>query len=276
MTFASAALAYARADGEQRFLGRLADHFGDKLLSEIDQASIDAAAIMLYPNGTAATRNRQVYSPMSAILKHAGVEKTLRRPKGWRSQPRPHWLRQEQAFALLASATAVDGRLGALLTFLLYTGVRLSEALRLRWDDVDLQRATALIRETKNGSPVTVHLPALALSTLANLAERRGSVFRLAKSGRLYALLAKAEKSAGLELPARSAFHVLRHSHATWRRLYTGADTTALTRTGLWKSREAASVYEHVDVTEESRKSDLLPTPKCAMGVRSIGKARKI
>jgi hypothetical protein len=40
----------------------------------------------------------------------------------------------------------------------------------------------------------------------------------------------------------------------------TGADTSALTATGLWKSRNAAAVYEHVDVSEEARKADLLPT----------------
>jgi hypothetical protein len=39
-----------------------------------------------------------------------------------------------------------------------------------------------------------------------------------------------------------------------------GADTSALVDTGLWKSRNAASVYEHFEVGEEARKSDMLPT----------------
>jgi hypothetical protein len=43
-------------------------------LREIDQAAIDGAAAVLFPNGTAATRNREVYTPVSAVLKRAGLD----------------------------------------------------------------------------------------------------------------------------------------------------------------------------------------------------------
>lgn len=271
-TFASAAAAYMNSGRDKRFLAPLIVHFKDASLASIDQAAIDAAAVELYPRASAATRNRQVYSPVSAILKHAGVAKPLRRPKGWRSRPRPHWMSQESAIALLQAATATDERLGALLTFLLYCGPRLSEALRLMWDDLDLARATAVLGKTKNGEPVALHLPPPALAALANLPRGRSKrVFELSKSGRLYALLAKAEKAAGIEQPPGAAFHILRHTHAMWRRQFTGADTTALVGTGLWKSRQAAAVYEHVETTEEARKSDLFPTPSRAKPVR-LGK----
>jgi integrase len=267
-SFAGAALAYMHAEGEKRFLAPLLRYFGETPLSNIDQAAIDAAAVSIYPNASSATRNRQVYSPMSAILRRAGLALPLRRPKGAQGKARTGFLSTEQAFELLAAATALHARFGALLTFLLYSGVRLSEALRVNWADVDLQRAVALIRETKNGKPMTVHLPPAALSALANLDDRAGRVFRLTKSGRLYKLWADAATESGLTLPPRSAFHILRHTHATWRRLYTGADTTALTQTGLWRSRSAAAIYEHVDATAESRKADLLPTPTRAKSVR--------
>ena len=261
-TFASAALAYMQADGERRFLAPLLEHFGETPLDMIGQAEIDGAAVALYPRAGAATRNRQVYSPLSAVLRHAGVAMPLRRPKGSQGKPRTDFLSQEEAFALLDAASAVHERFGALLTFLLYTGVRLSEALRVEWADVDFERAVALVRETKNGSSITVHLSPAAVTALANLADRTGRVFRLTKSGRLYLLLAEAERRAGVALPPRAAFHILRHTHGAWRRLYTGADTSALVQTGLWKSRNAASIYEHVDATAESRKADLLPTSK--------------
>jgi integrase len=264
LSFSAAALAYMRANGEARFLASLLRHFGETPLPDITQDKIDEAATLLYPEATAATRNRQVYSPLSAVMKHAGVERVIRRPKGWRSRPRVHWLRPEQAFALLASANALHARFGALLTFLLYCGPRLSEALRLEWADVDLAGRTALLRRTKNGCPITLSLPPIVVAALANLDADGGCVFRLAKSGRLYALLAAAERASGVELPARTAFHILRHSHATWRRRETGADTTALVETGLWKSRESAAVYEHLDAGEEARKSDLFPTPSRA------------
>ena len=103
-------------------------------------------------------------------------------------------------------------------------------------------------------------LPPKVVAALANLPSSGNRVFGLAKCGRLYSWLSEAETSAGVTLPARSAFHILRHSHATWRRRFTGADTSALVDTGLWKSRNAAAVYEHFDVSEEARKSDMLPT----------------
>jgi sugar (pentulose or hexulose) kinase len=40
----------------------------------------------------------------------------------------------------------------------------------------------------------------------------------------------------------------------------------ALVASGIWKSRNAASVYEHLDLSAESRKSDLFPTPTRAKG----------
>jgi integrase len=260
LTFASASIAYMNAGGERRFLAALLKHFREKPLAKIDQAAIDAAAVALYPESTAATRNRQVYSPVSAILRHAGVMVPLRRPKGAHDGRRVDWLRPDQAFALLDAAGAIHERFGALLTFLLYTGVRLSEALRLEWSDVDLTAAVALIRETKNGEPLTVHLPPPIIAALASLDRAKPRVFRLTKAGRLYHLLAEAETRAEIELPPRTAFHVLRHTHATWRRLYSGADTAAVVASGLWRSRTAASRYEHLDVTEEARKSDMLPT----------------
>ena len=111
-------------------------------------------------------------------------------------------------------------------------------------------------------------MPAPVIEALANLDKGKRRVFGLSKCARLYALLDKAEMLSGVTLPPRSAFHTLRHSHAMWRRLFAGADTSALVASGLWKSRNAASVYEHLDLSEESRKSDLLPTPTRAKSVR--------
>lgn len=89
-TFLDAAIAYIGTGGERRFIGEfdedtgkwkpgLITHFGETRLSDIGQSEIDEAAMLLYPTGTSATRNRQVYTPMSAILKHAGITIAIRR-----------------------------------------------------------------------------------------------------------------------------------------------------------------------------------------------------
>ncbi len=275
-TFASAALSYMQGDGEKRYLAPLLKHFGEKPLDEIGQADIDGAAVALYPDASAATRNREVYTPISSVLKRAGIEKRFRRPRGSRSTPRLHWLDEGPAFRLMDGAKAVNEKFGALVTTLLYCGCRLSDALSLNWEDVDLKNSTAFVRKTKNGDPVPLNLPPIVVAALANLPRtpirrgRGGGVFgSRSKNGRLYVWLEEAQKQAGVTIPDGIAFHIFRHTHATWRRRKTGADTTALVGTGLWKSRQAAAVYEHLDPSEEARKSNLLPTPKRAKPVRN-------
>src|SRR5262245_56398957 len=81
-TFLSAAVSYMQAGGERLYIAKLIAHLGETPLGEIDQAVIDGAAAALYPATSNATRNRQVYTPISAILRHAGVVLQLRRPKG--------------------------------------------------------------------------------------------------------------------------------------------------------------------------------------------------
>lgn len=267
LTFAAAALSYLQAGRSPLFVKPLLLHFGETPLAKIGQAELDGAAAAILPNALPQTRNRSVYTPALAIMRHAGVVKAIKRPK-WTGGKRLDWLRPPEAFKLLEAASEVDKRLGALMTFLLYVGPRLSEALRLTWGDIDLTRATALLRETKNGEPITVHLPPAVVAALASLDKTKRRVFGLSKCARLYALLDRAEKLSGVILPPRSAFHTLRHSHAMWRRMFAGADTSALVASGLWKSRNAASVYEHLDLSAELRKSDLFPTAGRVKGVR--------
>jgi integrase len=262
-TFASAALSYLQSGRSDLFLRPLVEHFGETPLDEIDQQAIDRAGAILGANRQPQTNNRLVYTPVIAILRHAGRSILVRRPKQSGATNRIAWLKPDEAFRLLSAATELDERLGSLLTFLLYTGVRLSEALRLEWKDVDLSQSTATIGKTKNGAPLTCYLPPNVVSACGNITQRGGlRVFGLRKSGRLYKLLSEAERRAGVRLPAGSAFHILRHSHITWRRLYAGQDTAALLEVGLHKSPRMVERYTHLDVTEEARKADLLPVPK--------------
>ncbi len=51
----------------------LVAHFDTFPLARINQAVIDQAARALYPLAAASTFNRQVYTPISAVLKHAST-----------------------------------------------------------------------------------------------------------------------------------------------------------------------------------------------------------
>lgn len=265
-TFASAAASYMKAGGERKYVGLLLRHFGDVPLSHIDQAAVDAGAAQLYPRGSAATRNRQVYTPVSAIMHHAGASLHLRRPRGSSGNKQTAWLWPEQAEAIFEEAHKIDPEFAALLIVLCYTGLRLSEALGLTWNDVRLTDGYAYIPDSKNGEPRAVYLPPVAVAALANgkLAghDPGGKAFRFAKSGHLYALLRTAAFRAGVDLPERSAFHIFRHTYATWMRRYAGADSQALIATGAWKDRKSVDRYTHTVVSEEAQRAALLPVGK--------------
>ena len=256
-TFASAALAYIDAGGDERFLGKLTDHFENRPIKSIDQAALDEAASAIYPEAAPATRNRQVYTPMIAILARAGVTTRFKRPKGALGTPRTAYLWPEQFEALVKAARAEEEELAILFTLICYTGLRLSEALRIKCPDVRLKDSYLLCGKTKNGDPRTVHLPPVAVAALANHPkglDRIDRVFRYVKNKWLYARANRAYEKAKLETHDEP-FHLLRHTYGAWM-TRAGAD---LVGTGAWKSKSAAAFYEHVVTTEEARKADLLP-----------------
>jgi hypothetical protein len=115
LTFADAALSYLQAGRSQLFVKPLLVHFGYTPLSKIGQAELDAAAATILPDALPQTRNRSVYTPTLAIMRHAGVVKAIKRPK-WTGGRRLDWLRPDDAFRLLEGANATDRRLGALMT----------------------------------------------------------------------------------------------------------------------------------------------------------------
>lgn len=297
VTFGDAALAYYKAGGEWKHLEAINDMTGpfalsDKLLTEIDQIAIDQAAAALYPFGTAQTRNRQFYTPVSAVLKRAGVKTQILRPKGWRGNKSTSWLDPDQARALLAAADSLDAEFGLLVRTLLFTGMRLGEALKAELRHLDIGRATLYLPTTKNGEARPVHLPPPLVAAFANqpprpgrasvcgrlgVAETKGRgrndagvpflkrrpesrIFRFHAGGHLRDLLKEAMKRAGLKFPRRQGgFHLLRHTWASGMRRYAGLDTSGLVATGAWKSHQSVYRYEHLDTSEEARRADLLP-----------------
>jgi integrase len=294
-TFLTAAVAYMKAGGERRPIKKLLDHFGETPLRQIDQAAVDAAALALFPDHTAATRNRECYSPVSAVLKSAGRDIRFKRPKGSRGRVIRKWLWPEQAFRILEAARQLDPEFSIFLTCLLYSGLRLSEQLAMRCDDVRLSEAFAFVPDSKNGEPQPVALHPYAVEALKthprglNRAGQR--VFRFVVSGALrYKLQSACALAAGLAKPPRwkrgkpkpvipphefdwVTFHSLRRSFATWMRRYAKLDDKDLVDTNRWKTIESASRYAQVVVGEAARKVSLLPAPTDVIASEFRGKS---
>lgn len=270
-TFADAALAYMNAGGERRFVVPLLRHFENTAARLIDQAAIDHAADAILPRASGATRNRQVYTPMRAILGRAGFGFDLKRPQGAQGNKATSWLWPEDAEKMFLEAGKFDAEFRLLLLTLLYGGgLRLSEGLRLGCDDVRLSEGFAYLPDSKNGDPRPIFLPEFLVAELANHPrglDRTGErVFRFAKGGHIYSLLYATAARAGVTLPERSAFHIFCHTYATWMRRYGGLDTKGLVGTRRWKDRKSVDRYEHVVTSEEQRRASLLPVPRRASG----------
>ena len=104
LTFKAAAVSYLEVAKDRRFVVRLVERFGARLVTEIDQADIDRAAAELYPKASRATKLRQIYTPMRAILHHAGIDRRIKAPNV--ALPPVSWPTEDSA----PPATSISGR----------------------------------------------------------------------------------------------------------------------------------------------------------------------
>jgi integrase len=294
-TFLSAAVAYMQAGYPRQYIQPILDKWGEKPLTEIDQIALDTAAAELYPRATPQTRNRQFYTPVSAILKHAGIERRFKRPKGWKGKKSTSWLEPAQAFALFAAADRIEPEFGLLCRFLLYTGMRIDEALSRPLRDLRLDRAYVYLPDSKNGEPRGCHLPPILIEAFKAQPPRsdapvprsaRGrfkgagrkapdagvpflerhpeaKLFRFYYGSALRKKLSRAIRAAGIPaFPRRQGgFHIFCHTYGSWMHRFGELDTHGLTRTGRWADPDSADRYVHTQASEEARRADLLPTP---------------
>jgi integrase len=230
----------------------------------------------MYPTASPASRNAYVYTPMSAILHHAGVEIAVKRPKGALGRIVTDYMTPEDAHAIIAAAQAIDTEFALLLKFLLYTGCRVGEALALRPEDVRLAERRAWVSRSKNGRPRMLKLRE-DLTAELGLHKPHGPTkfFRFRQGGGMSHYLTRAKLAVlGLPCPRRRAigwrqpsnrlefvnFHTFRHTWATWMRQYAGADLQGLVATGNWSSLRAAQRYAHVVARVEWDRVEDLPS----------------
>lgn len=235
VTFAHALTAYLEADDRsaptKAFLLKLLKHFGTTKIREINQEALDKAYVAVLRDGTAAqpaTKLRNVLTPLRAVLEFAAI-------RGWCDRPafdrprvkntRTRFLTPDEATKLIESAAP---HLKSLLIFLIATGARLSEALELSWENVDLLNGQASLWQ-KQGNERFAKLPPVAIQALVELNHRSGPVFRPPPrktrltvgyryngrigGGQIKRAWSTACKKAKIE---GATPHTLRHTYATW------------------------------------------------------------
>jgi integrase len=287
-TFAEAALTYMQAGGEARYLGPILQHLGPKFrLVDVTNDLVNRVAQALYPKAAPATINRQVVTPISAVVNMA-ADDDLCAPRRFRRRPednsRLDWLTPEQAEAALAVASERGRRF---LVFMLGTGCRTNETLRLDRADLHLDTCEAWVAEAKNDDPRMVRFPLRTRQVLATgWLPEVGCIFRTPKGlpyrlrgddgrglgGQIKGELDKIRTAA--QLPFLTP-HILRHTWATWFYAQT-RDFGALMDFGGWKKADMANRYRKIapaDLGDRLLKHGWDFRPSGAISVQGTGQS---
>jgi integrase len=223
-------------------IGRLCAVLGDRLLVDIRQRDLADAANFLYPQCAASSKNKQVFTPAAAILHYAAENDLcpyLRVKKLKERTPEPRAKRKEDAARLIAAA---DGKIKLLLVFLFSQGWRISDTLRLRWQDINLSEATVLYHITKTDEWITMPLHLTVLDMLRTEGSGVGYVFPWRGRGSVYRILKPLCEKTGIHFTP----HMARHSFATWL-AGENASTQEIMEAGAWRDHKSVLRYTRID-----------------------------
>ena len=164
---------------------------------------------------------------------------------------RDRWLSHVEAAALIAVCPV---HLAALVKFALATGCRAREITGLEWNRVDLNRRTAWLNHTKNGTPRGVPLNQDAVDILIEQIGKHSRYCFTYQSKRIAWELSNSAWHTALAKAGITdfRFHDLRHTWASWHR-QAGTSCDELKELGGWKSRQMVDRYakyatEHLTV----------------------------
>ena len=231
-------------------LRRLSETFGGKRLSQISSFLVEGHRQRRIKAGARVRANRElsVLKNLFSRCKEWGLfeggnpvvsVKLTKEPK-----QRIRFLEPEEEDRLLAKCKEP---LRTLIVVGTNCGLRLkSEALTLRWQDIDLGRRTLTVQAAwaKNGKTRTVPMNSLVREALQHLPRRSEWVFA-PRSGKQYTAVRgfrAACQKANLEDVTP---HTLRHTFAT-RLIENGVDLRTVQELGGWSSLKMLERYGHV------------------------------
>jgi integrase len=179
----------------------------------------------------------------------------------------------------------LDTAAGALVVFLVGTGVRPEEGFGAEWRDVDLERRMLMVRRAfakgrlkqygkTTGSRRAVPLRARVIEAVGRLNHRRGVVFQAPEGGRIdinnwrFRLWTPALEAAGIK---HRRIYDLRHTYATWS-LAAGVDIFTLARRMGTSVKMIDRTYGHLVAGADAYERELLDAFDQGPA-RSIGRA---
>jgi len=251
VTFTEAARDYINNGGEDRYLHKIIAYFEDRKICDIHPFDIRKMAESIYPNCSGSTRNRQAVTPSRAVMYHAYDRgwcapiriRSFKVDKPKRKQPASAiWL---TLFCRQCERDELE-HVSALVMFMATTGARISEAISLRWTDVDLTNRTALLIKTKTTGNSMRYLTddiTERMRRLQSVDSRNDRVFlytsRFSVAERIKAVCRRAE------IPYKSPHLCGRHTFATTA-IELGVDIGTAMAAGEWRSSKVfLETYVH-------------------------------
>lgn len=155
---------------------------------------------------------------LRSIMKFAKVAGNPTGGVVWAKEtPRREAMPPETIPSFLEALDKLKGDNGSdLFRVLLFTGMRKSEAMGLRWSDIDLENKSLRIDETKNGNPLNIPLSGHLAAILARRKERIGSQWVFPSNSRVGHLTNDQQFCRELaELGVRVYPHLLRKTWTT-------------------------------------------------------------
>ncbi|NTF35524.1 tyrosine-type recombinase/integrase [Agrobacterium rubi] len=238
--FEEAASSYMRQGGESRFLPPIIKYFKGRAVGTIKPAELRSMALTVFPTAAPATRNRQAIVPARAVMNHAHdlgwcgaiKVKMFETPKSNKHKPVDRaWL---DAF-LAQSDKDKLWHLSALVLFMNQTAARVSEAVNLLGEHVDLSERIAVLAKTKTDEWSPRHLTAELVARMASLDIEDGkNVFSYTDPKSVNRRIAAVCKRAGIE--KRTTHSAGRHSFGTNAMKVPDADIKTAMDAGGWKS----------------------------------------
>lgn len=243
-------------------IGTLTTFFKGKLLSDISPFMVEKFKVTKAKEISKSTINKylslgsQIFEKAKLWEKFSGINPFLavdryRVKKG----KKPGCLTPEQVGAIMAEIKHPVKR--DMVEFAYNTGWRISEITGLRWADVDLVRGSAWVIDPKNSNTVEIELADRAVEIIKTQTKRGEYVFCKLNGDRfktgIHGGFIQAAKKAGVDLPPRRAWHILRR---TWASMFlqNGGDVETLRVLGNWRDYSMPMWYAEAAGADHKRK----------------------
>lgn len=251
ITFAEACLKYLEEGGEGRFIAPILKAFGpDQLVAKIKPGDVRALARELYPHAKPGTLNRQVITPVQAVINYAA-------DRGWCAPIRIRRFKEVQAIKRAANRAWIEAYcaaeknpyLRAARRFMFETGARISDVVAIQPHNLDLDNGRIWLERTKNDDPGEFLMSEALTREIATLTPKRfpdrsQRVFGYKTRFGMAAAMKKTCERAGLAY--LTPHEAGRHSFATELVTRQGIDAATVAKLGRWKSPQLLmSRYVH-------------------------------